>query len=506
MRLVKPKSFFIFIFIFIFIISCCMYIHAFMEREGMVDGQTSIPLLNRENPDHGASSSSSSSATPVLLFSTFVAVCGSYVFGSAVGFSSPTQSEIMEDLGLSLAEYSVFGSIMTVGAMLGAVMSGKLADLFGRRGTLGFSDIFCIIGWLAMALSERAWCLDLGRLSLGYGIGLLSYVVPVYIAEITPRDIRGTFTTAHQFLDSCGVSIMYLIGTIITWRILAAIGIIPCLIQFVGLFFIPESPRWLAKNYRWSDCEAALQRLRGESANISEEATEIRVYTENLQQFSEAKIFDLFQRKYAHSLIVGVGLMALQQFGGINGIVYYASAIFESAGFSSRIGTIAMVVVQVPATLIGALLMDKSGRRLLLVISAGGTCLGCFLVGLSFLLQDLELWKELTPSLALVGVLVFKGSFSLGMAGIPWIIMSEIFPINVKGLAGSLITVVNWLGTWIVTYAFNFLMNCSSEGTFFAFSGVCGLTVWFVVKLVPETKGLTLEEIQTAMYPSTTKI
>ncbi|GMP60626.1 hypothetical protein CsSME_00023406 [Camellia sinensis var. sinensis] len=456
-----------------------MYIHAFMEREGMVDGQTSIPLLNRENPDHGASSSSSSSATPVLLFSTFVAVCGSYVFGSAVGFSSPTQFEIMEDLGLSLAEYSVFGSIMTVGAMLGAVMSGKLADLFGRRGTLGFSDIFCIIGWLAIALSERAWCLDLGRLSLGYGIGLLSYVVPVYIAEITPRDIRGTFTTAHQFLDCCGVSIMYLIGTIITWRILAAIGIIPCLIQFVGLFFIPESPRWLAKNYRWSDCEAALQRLRGESANISEEATEIRV---------------------------GVGLMALQQFGGINGIVYYASAIFESAGFSSRIGTIAMVVVQVPATLIGALLMDKSGRRLLLVISAGGTCLGCFLVGLSFLLQDLELWKELTPSLALVGVLVFKGSFSLGMAGIPWIIMSEIFPINVKGLAGSLITVVNWLGTWIVTYAFNFLMNCSSEGTFFAFSGVCGLTVWFVVKLVPETKGLTLEEIQTAMYPSTTKI
>ncbi|KAI8020954.1 Sugar transporter ERD6-like 5 [Camellia lanceoleosa] len=149
------------------------------------------------------------------------------------------------------------------------------------------------------------------------------------------------------------------------------------------------------------------------------------VYTENLQQFSEAKIFDLFQRKYAHSLIVGVGLMALQQFGGINGIVYYASAIFESADFSSRIGTIAMVVVQVPTTLIGALLMDKSGRRLLLMISAGGTCLGCFLVGLSFLLQDLELWKELTPILALVGVLVFKGSFSLGMAGIPWIIMSE---------------------------------------------------------------------------------
>ncbi|CAL5397378.1 unnamed protein product [Camellia sinensis] len=474
-----------------------------MEREGMVDEQTSIPLLIRENPDHVASSSSS--ATPMLLLTTFIAVSGSYVFGSAVGFSSPAQSGIMDDLGLSLAQYSVFGSIMTIGAMVGAVMSGKLADLFGRRGTMGFSEIFCIIGWLAIVLSERAWSLDLGRLSLGYGIGLLSYVVPVYVAETTPKNLRGAFTAVNQFMICCGVSIMYLIGTVINWRILAAIGVIPCLIQLVGLFFIPESPRWLAKNSRWLDCEAALQRLRGKKANISEEATEIRVYTETLQQFSEAKIFDLFQRKYAHSLIVGVGLMVLQQFGGVNGIAYYASAIFESAGFSSRIGTIGMVVVQVPMTLVGVLLMDKSGRRPLLMISAAGTCLGCFLIGLSFLLQALELWKEVTPIFALVGVLVFTGSFSLGMGGIPWVIMSEIFPINMKGLAGSLVTVVNWLGSWIVSYTFNFLMDWSSEGTFFTFSIVCGLTVLFVAKLVPETKGRTLEEIQASMNPFTAK-
>lgn len=197
--------------------------------------------------------------------------------------------------------------------------------------------------------------------------------------------------------------------------------------------------------------------------------------------------------------------MVLQQFGGVNGIAYYASAIFESAGFSSRIGTIGMVVVQVPMTLVGVLLMDKSGRRPLLMISAAGTCLGCFLIGLSFLLQALELWKELTPIFALVGVLVFTGSFSLGMGGIPWVIMSEVFPINMKGLAGSLVTVVNWLGSWIVSYAFNFLMDWSSEGTFFMFSIVCGLTVLFVAKLVPETKGRTLEEIQASMNPFTAK-
>ncbi|KAA8545060.1 hypothetical protein F0562_019841 [Nyssa sinensis] len=451
------------------------------------------------------SSSLASSATVAVVLSTLVAVSGSSVFGSAVGYSSPAQSGIMDDLGLSLAEYSVFGSILTIGAMLGAVMSGKLADFMGRRVTMGFSEIFCIIGWLAIVLSKSAWWLDIGRLSLGYGIGLLSYVVPVYIAEITPKNLRGAFTTVNQLMICCGVSVMYVVGIVITWRNLALIGIIPCLLQFLGLFFIPESPRWLAKIGRWVDCEAALQCLRGKSANISEEAAEIRDYTETLQRLSEARIVDLFQQQYAHSLIVGVGLMVLQQFGGVNGIAYYASSIFISAGFSGSIGTIAMVVVKVPMTMLGVVLMDISGRRPLLMVSAAGTCLAGFLVGLSFLLQDHQIWKEFTPIMALVGVLVFSGSFSLGMGGIPWVIMSEIFPINMKSLAGSLVTVVNWLGSWIISYAFNFLMNWSSKGTFFIFGSICGLTVLFVAKLVPETKGRTLEEIQASMNPFSAK-
>ncbi|XP_058224098.1 sugar transporter ERD6-like 5 isoform X2 [Rhododendron vialii] len=474
-----------------------------MERGGIEDGETSIPLLLSENPSE--SSDSSSHATAVVVLSTLVAVFGSYVFGSAVGYSSPAQSGIMDDLGLSVAEYSVFGSISTVGAMLGAVMSGKLADLFGRRGTMGFAEVFCIIGWLGIVLAKGAWLLDLGRFLVGYGIGLLSYVVPVYIAEITPKNLRGGFTAVNQLMICIGVSITYLIGTFISWRMLALIGTIPCVLQLLGLFFIPESPRWLAKNDRWLDCEAALQRLRGQSANITEESTEIRDYTETLQKLAAAKVLDLFQRKYAHSLIVGVGLMVLQQFGGVNGIAYYASDIFESAGFSGKVGTWAMVVVQVPMTLLGVLLMDKSGRRVLLMISAAGTCLGCFLVGLSYLLQDLQVWKDFSPIMALGGVLVFTGSFSLGMGGIPWVIMSEIFPINVKGLAGSLVTVVNWLGTWIISYTFNFLMDWSSDGTFFIFASVSGLTILFVDKLVPETKGRTLEEIQASMNPFTAK-
>nr|GEX03717.1 sugar transporter ERD6-like 5 [Tanacetum cinerariifolium] len=472
---------------FVFSSICCITV-LFVANDMEEDAPSSLNTL--------LITTSSSRATGVVVFSTLVAVSGSYVFGSAVGFSSPAQIGIMQDLSLSLEEYSVFGSIMTIGAMVGAIMSGKIADKLGRRKTMGLSEMFCLLGWLAILFSKVSWLLDAGRLSIGYGIGVLSYVVPVYIAEITPQNLRGAFTTVNQLMICIGVSVMWLIGTFIPWRTLALIGTIPCLLQVVGLFFIPESPRWLANIGMWKDCESALHRLRGENADISEEATEIKDYTETLHQLPETRICDMFQPEYTKSLSIGVGLMVLQQFGGVNAIAYYANSIFVSAGFSSTIGSIAMVIVQVPATLLGVLLMDVSGRRPLLMISAAGTCLGCFLTGISFLLQDLQETNGLNSILALVGVLVFSGSFSLGMGGIPWVIMSE-------GSAGSLVTVVNWFGSWVVSYTFNFLMTWSTQGTFFTFASICFLTVLFVAKVVPETKGRTLEDIQASMNPLT---
>ncbi|CAA0833363.1 Sugar transporter ERD6-like 5, partial [Striga hermonthica] len=415
-----------------------------------------------------------------------------------VGYSSPSQPGILGDLGLTLAQYSLFGSISTIGAMLGAVVSGKVADFLGRRGAMAFAELFNIIGWIAIAFAKNVWWLDIGRLSTGFGIGIISYVVPVYIAEITPKNLRGAFTAANQLMICCGASVMYLVGNIISWRLLALIGVIPCLIQLLGLFVIPESPRWLAKIGKWEGTEASLVCLRGKDADIFEEAREIRDYTRNLEQLKDSRMIDLFQKKYAHALVVGVGLMVLQQFGGVNAIAYYASAIFSSAGFSYKVGTTSMVIVQVPMTLLGTLLMDKSGRRLLLLVSVSGTCLGCSLIGLSFLIQDPKLWN-FSPFLAFGGVLIFTGSFSLGLGGIPWVIMSEIFPINVKGLAGSLVTVINWFGSWIITYSFNFLAQWSSAGTFFVFAIVSGFTIVFITRLVPETKGRTLEEIQASM-------
>ncbi|XP_039032288.1 sugar transporter ESL1-like [Hibiscus syriacus] len=441
---------------------------------------------------------SASALTPILFFSTFVAACGSLCIGSSVGYSSPAENGIMQDLGLSLPAYSVFGSILTIGGMVGAILSGKIADLIGRKRTMWFSDVFCTAGWLSIAYAENAFWIDIGRLFIGIGVSILCYVVPVYIAEITPKSHRGSFASSNMLMSVSGVTLMFYIGTFISWRSLAMIGAIPSVLQIIGLFFIPESPRWLAKSGQEIEFEASLKRLRGAS-DISEEAAVIKDYMETLEPQTEASSLELFKRKYANSLIVGVGLMLLQQLGGSGAVSYYVGSILEEAGISSSLGLQVLSFVQIPAGILGLFLMDRSGRRPLLMVSASGICFSYILLGLSFCFKELPNLHPFTPFLCLAGVLVGAIAFPIGLAGIPWIIMSEIFPINVKAQAGSLVTLVNWSTAWIITYSFNFMMEWSSAGTFFIFAGISGLTVVFVAKLVPETKGRTLEEIQASI-------
>ncbi|KAK9161418.1 hypothetical protein Syun_007759 [Stephania yunnanensis] len=417
-------------------------------------------------------------------------------------------------LGLEASICNAFTAAFVVGAIYMGAISMGLTYVFGvptfsgglvdrAMFSLDFLE-FCNFGTnthLGSLLTDvGAVPLDIGRFLTGFGIGIFSYVIPVFIAELAPKNIRGGLATLNQLMIVTGSSVAFLIGTVVTWRTLALTGIIPCLVLLLGLFFIPESPRWLAKVGRQKEFEIALQRLRGKNTDVSFEAAEIQDYIESLNNSPKVQVLDLFQTKYIRSLIIGVGLMVFQQFGGINGISFYASQTFESAGASSgKIGTIAYACIQVPITLLGAVLMDKSGRRALLTVSASGTFLGCLLAGLSFFLKAHAMLLQWVPFLAIAGVLVYIGSFSIGMGATPWVIMSEIFPINVKGVAGSFVTLVNWIGAWVISYTFNFLMSWSSSGTFFLYSGVSLVTILFVAKFVPETKGRTLEEIQASI-------
>ncbi|XP_019092038.1 PREDICTED: sugar transporter ERD6-like 10 isoform X2 [Camelina sativa] len=225
--------------------------------------------------------------------------------------------------------------------------------------------------------------------------------------------------------------------------------------------------------------------------------------TKMLEEDSKSSFCDMFQKKYRRTLVIGIGLMLIQQLSGASGITFYSNAIFRKAGFSERLGSMIFGVFVIPKALIGMILVDKWGRRPLLLASAVGMSIGSLLIGVSFTLQEMNLLPELIPALVFINILVYFGFFAIGIGGLPWVIMSEIFPINIKVSAGTIVALTSWTTGWFVSYAFNFMFEWSAQGTFYIFAMVGGMSLIFIWMLVPETKGQSLEELQASLTGTT---
>ncbi|EGD75291.1 hypothetical protein PTSG_06943 [Salpingoeca rosetta] len=435
-----------------------------------------------------------------LAFS-LVAALGALAFGYSLGYTSPIK-DVLQDpkkgIDISQGQQDIFGSIVNVGAMVGALAGGVCLDRFGRTKTFLVSSIFYAAGFLLIAfcqhVTEPFAMLLVGRILDGFAIGIASVSVPVYIAEIAPAHLRGGMGSINQLAVTLGVLLAYAIGAGVTWSNLAWIGALAPGALGVASFFLPDSPRYLAKKGRMQAALRDLRRLRGPKADCESELNTVRASLSTEE--SSASVLDVFRGASGRALVVAAGIMLFQQFSGINAVIFFSGSIFEDAGFdNSNVAALIVGSVQFVVTAISCVIVDKSGRRALLMVAGVGMAASSALLGYYFWLQNNQ--YSVSGTVALVNVIVYIACFSIGLGAIPWLIMSEIFPGRVRGIASSFATLLNWTCSFIVTETFSSIKSALHEqGVFWLYAAVCVLGVTFVFFKLPETKGRSLEEIQ----------
>jgi sugar porter (SP) family MFS transporter len=447
--------------------------------------------------------------TPWMIGVGGVTFLAGLLFGYDQGVISGALPLLQKDLDLSTLESEIVTSWVTLGALFGALVAGGTADRIGRRWTAVTAGVLFAVGALIEAVAPGAGMLTFGRVVTGLGVGFASVVAPLYAAEMAPKWLRGRFVSTYQLAITVGILFAYLADDALTgsdrWRLMFGLAVIPGVALVIGFLVMPESARWLLKMGRRDEARASLVKVDGPDiadAELAQIETDLRVD----EQEGQANWSEVMAPSLRRALWVGIGLAVLQQVTGINAIIYYANEIFAEAGFTTaeqqaKATLWAVGVVNVLATLIAVAWVDKFGRRPLLLTGLVGMTVSLSAVGLSF--AAMENTAESATSTTVGGIVtvlalvVFIASFAFSMGPIVWTLISEIYPNRVRGRAISVATAANWLAAFLVAQFFLSLVDAIGESTtFFLFAALCVVSFVFVWRLVPETKGRSLEEIQ----------
>jgi sugar porter (SP) family MFS transporter len=433
-----------------------------------------------------------------LLGVALIAAIGGFLFGYDTGVIGGAMLFMKGDLGLKThGQQQLTVAILLLGAMTGALIAGWSADRISRRRTKIVSGAVYVIGAVGCALAQSYWQILAGRFWLGLAVGTASFVSPMYIAELTPPRIRGGVVSFNQLMITSGILVAYIVDWGFApfsnnWRWMFALAVVPGAALAIGMYFMPFSPRWLVERGREDDARAVLERYRFPEDDVDAELDEIREVSE-----SEMSIRDLWARALRRLMLVGIGLAVFQQIVGINTVIYYAPTILEFAGQKDTGALTQSVYIgctNVFFTIVAILLLDKLGRRFFLL--GGTTVLTVALVVLGVFFQSSAVQHH-APWLALVSLIVYIAGFAVGLGPVFWLMISEIFPLQMRGPAMAVCTMFNWGFNFLISYTFLSLTDLVTKaGTFwiYAFLGVCAVV--FFATLVPETKDRTLEQIQ----------
>jgi MFS transporter, SP family, galactose:H+ symporter len=426
-----------------------------------------------------------------------ISALGGLLFGYDTGVISGAILFIRKDFSLTSIQVEVAVSCVLIGALVGAISGGVLADRFGRRRVIIATATLFIGGAIVTALSPTFTVLIAGRIIVGAAIGVASFTTPLYISEVSPVKIRGRLVSINQVALTSGIVISYLVDYALVdvqgWRWMFGLAAIPASILAIGMFWLPESPRWLVSRNSIDSAQTVLERIRG-TKNVGTELKDIQ----SSLAVKSGGWRDLFTPLVRPALIVGVGLAILQQITGINTVIYYAPMIFEFTGAKSAsasiLATVGVGVVNVAMTVVALLLVDRVGRRPLLLIGLTGMIIGLGVLGLAFQLPSLS---GSLGWIAEISLMLYVGAFAIGLGPVFWLLISEIYPLKIRGVAMSVATSANWGANLFVALTFLTLIQAVGRSSTFWIYGLVGIVAWlFTWFYVPETKGRSLEDIE----------